>query len=89
MVVYGLLSGQPTGLAAQSLVQRCLTVTGFNTPGQRPADMMRAGKALIEMLERGELEVVAGGEYPLAEAAAAHRALESGGTSGKVILKVH
>jgi NADPH2:quinone reductase len=45
----------------------------------------RAG-AVLGAAARGELEVRIGARFPLAEAAAAHRALEGRGTSGKVLL---
>jgi NADPH2:quinone reductase len=34
----------------------------------------------------GSLDVAIGGRFPLTEAAAAHRALEGRGTSGKLLL---
>jgi NADPH:quinone reductase len=88
MVVFGGLSGQPTGFAAQQLIRKCLSVTGFNTPTQRPQDMMRAGQALVGFLAEDKLRVVIDRAYGLEEAAEAHRALEAGQTAGKLIFKV-
>ena len=47
----------------------------------------RAGE-LFEWIARGELDVRIGAEFPLAEAAEAHRALEGRRTTGKVLLLV-
>jgi NADPH2:quinone reductase len=51
------------------------------------SDELRARtKELFQWLEIGRLSVRVDRTYPLAEAAAAHRALESRGTTGKVLL---
>lgn len=42
--------------------------------------------ALFELIASDRLDVRIGDEYPLAEAAEAHRALESRKTTGKVLL---
>ncbi len=47
----------------------------------------RAGD-IFEWIERGELKVRIGAEFPLSEAAEAHRALEGRLTTGKVLLRV-
>jgi NADPH2:quinone reductase len=49
--------------------------------------LARAGD-LFEWIGRGELSVRIGAEFPLAEAADAHRALEGRRTTGKVLLRV-
>jgi NADPH2:quinone reductase len=46
---------------------------------------MRAG-AVLGAIEKGDLDVRIGGRFPLADAAAAHRALESRSTTGKLLL---
>jgi NADPH2:quinone reductase len=46
---------------------------------------LRAGEVL-SAIEKGELKIRIGAEFPLAEAAAAHRALEGRETTGKVLL---
>jgi NADPH2:quinone reductase len=46
---------------------------------------LRAG-AVLDAIRRGELQIRIGGEWPLAQAADAHRALESRQTSGKLLL---
>ena len=49
--------------------------------------LWRAGE-LFEWIGRGELQVRVGAEFPLADAAEAHRALEGRRTTGKVLLRV-
>jgi NADPH2:quinone reductase len=46
---------------------------------------LRAGEVL-RAIEKGELKIRIGAEFPLADAAAAHRALEGRETTGKVLL---
>jgi len=46
---------------------------------------MRAG-AVLGAIARGELRMRIGARFPLAETAAAHRALEGRGTTGKVLI---
>ena len=46
---------------------------------------LRAGEVL-GAVEKGELSVRIGAEYPLADASKAHRALEGRKTTGKVLL---
>jgi len=53
---------------------------------QRPALMTAAMDDLFAAVLAGELEVVEGGEYPLAEAARAHEDLRARGTVGKLVL---
>jgi NADPH2:quinone reductase len=47
--------------------------------------LLRAG-AVLDAVKRGTLKVRIGGEWPLAEAGDAHRALESRATTGKLLL---
>jgi NADPH2:quinone reductase len=42
---------------------------------------------LFAWIGEGSLQVIIGAEYPLAEAAEAHRALEGRRTTGKVLLR--
>jgi len=46
---------------------------------------LRAG-AVLDMIRRGRLQIRIGGEWPLAQAADAHRALESRKTTGSTVL---
>jgi len=57
----------------------------FNHVARR-ADLEQAAAALFARLGDGRVKVSVGGRWPLAEAAAAHRALESRATSGSLVL---
>ena len=58
------------------------------SPGADPGTEIRAAARLelARLAEDGKLRVVVAATYPLAEAAAAHRALATGHTRGKIIL---
>jgi NADPH:quinone reductase len=64
-----------------------ITLIG-NGPGADPGTETRAAARLelVRLTEEGKLRVVVAGVYPLYEAAAAHRALETGHTHGKIVL---
>ena len=53
----------------------------------RRADLVEAAAALFERLGDGRVKVAVGGRWPLAEAAEAHRALESRATTGSLLLR--
>jgi NADPH2:quinone reductase len=88
LLMFGWASGEPIPLTAMDFFARGLTVGAAIGPG-------RAGGASLRELEIRALEAAATGRltpqigpvFPLARAAAAHAALESRGTTGKVLLK--
>jgi NADPH2:quinone reductase len=53
---------------------------------RRPDLMNEAMEGMFEMVQAGELEAIAGGEYPLADARRAHEDIRSRGTVGKLVL---
>ena len=53
---------------------------------QERDELESRARAVFEAVENGELRVRVGAEYPLAEAARAHRALEGRRTTGKLLL---
>jgi len=57
-------------------------------PGADPGTEIRAAARLelARLASDGKLRVVVAATYPLAEAAAAHRALATGHTHGKIVL---
>jgi NADPH2:quinone reductase len=74
------------------VMQKRLTVTGST---MRPRTVAEKGAIASELRERvwpllesREVKVVVDRVFPLAEAAAAHRYLESGAHIGKIILSV-
>jgi NADPH2:quinone reductase len=89
MVLYGQSSGPVPPVNPQILnpkgslfLTRPTTGHYMATPEERA---WRTGD-LFRWIQAGELDVRIGGRYPLAEAAAAHRALEGRETTGKVLL---
>jgi NADPH:quinone reductase len=64
-----------------------ITVIG-NGPGADPGREIRAAARLelVRLVEQNKLKVVVAAVYPLSEAAAAHHALQSGHTHGKIVL---
>lgn len=89
LVVYGAASGQPTMIAAQQLSFKGQSVLGYSMGTQTsPVQMAEGMGALLDYLSSGQLRVTIGERYPLADAAAAHRAIAERRTIGKVVLTV-
>jgi NADPH:quinone reductase len=87
LVLYGWSSGTPTRLDASDLFAGSLTVTAAIGPGltRRPGGLRPLEERALAALAAGDL-VPAVQTFPLADAAAAHRAIESRSTVGKVVL---
>ena len=90
MVVFGAASGELAQFSARDLMDRNIAVLGYwLSPWLgRPAAIGRATQALMGYLATGKLRIIVGHTYPLAEAAAAHRAMAARETTGKVVLLV-
>jgi len=89
LVTYGGASGE--SLRPPDMWQLNLkgqTVSGYGGPWLRPGAAGRARDAISGHLRSGEMRVVEGPSFALAEAAEAHRALEGRATTGKVVLTV-
>jgi NADPH2:quinone reductase len=85
---YGIASEEPNTVSTGGLMRRSQTVAGFwltHCLG-RPDMVDEALADLFSRAARGELRVVVGATYPLAEAAQAHRDLQSRRTTGKLLL---
>jgi NADPH:quinone reductase-like Zn-dependent oxidoreductase len=76
-----------TLLASPRAFDSGINVIG-NAPGADPGTEIRAAARLelARLAEQGKLHVVVAGTYPFAEAVAAHTALATGHTHGKIIL---
>ena len=88
LVTYGISSGDANSVRSASLMRHSRAVIGFwlmHCIG-RPAMIDEALADLFERVARGELRVVAGPAYPLADAARAQRDLAERRTTGKVTL---
>lgn len=88
MIVFGWSSGQPTALTTMDVAGRGLTLEGalgvrmMNGPG----GLRRLEMLALEAVAAGELTPLVGAPFALADAAAAHTALETRRTVGKVVL---
>ena len=67
-------------------MQRDVDLRGMVLPNTPPAEMASIHAALVAGLENGTLRPVIGKEFPLAEAAQAHRAVMEPGATGKIVL---
>jgi NADPH2:quinone reductase len=67
-------------------MQRDVDLRGMAMPNTSPADLASIHAALVAGLENGTLRPVIGKEFPLAEAARAHRAVVESGAFGKIVL---
>jgi NADPH2:quinone reductase len=89
MVTYGNASGPvppiDTGLLARKGSLSVCRPTVFHHVAAR-VDLERAAAALFALLAAGTIKVAVGGRWPLAQAADAHRALESRATTGSLLL---
>ena len=89
LVTYGVASGVPASAENQRLLFENKSVHGFHL-GQAsyhdPARVMAAVPELTAGLTSGDLEVIVGETFPLAEAADAHQFIEDRKSTGKVVL---
>ena len=67
-------------------MQRDADVRGMVLPNTPPEEMTSIHAALVAGLENGTLRPVIGKEFPLTEAAQAHRAVMQAGAIGKIVL---
>jgi NADPH2:quinone reductase len=85
VVVIG--SRGPVDINPRDTMQRDADVRGMILPNTPPAEMASIHAALVAGLENGTLGPVIGKEFPLAEAAQAHRAVMESGAFGKIVLR--
>jgi NADPH:quinone reductase len=71
----------------RNTMQRDADIRGMILPNTPPAERARIHAALVAGLENGTLRPVIGKEFPLAEAAEAHRAVMEPGAFGKIVLR--
>ena len=77
----------PVEIDPRNTMQRDADVRGMILPNTPPAEMASIHAALVAGLENGTLRPVIGKEFPLAEAAQAHRAVREPGALGKIVLR--
>ena len=88
IILFGWSSGSPTALTTEDLYARGITASAALGPRmlQRPGGLRPLEAAALAAAASGELVPVIGRRFPLAEAAAAHAALEARATIGKTVL---
>lgn len=76
----------PVEINPRDTMQRDADVRGMILPNTPPPQMASIHEALVAGLENGTLRPVIGKEFPLAEAADAHKAVMESGALGKIVL---
>lgn len=89
LVMFGWSSGMPTHLSAADLYGRGITVSAAIGARivQRPRGLRSLESSALEAAAEGRLTPVVGQRFALADAAAAHEAIESRATTGKTVLR--
>jgi len=77
----------PVQINPRDTMQRDADVRGMILPNTPPAELASIHAALTAGLENGTLRPVIGKEFPLSEAAKAHRAVMESGAIGKIVLR--
>ena len=89
LIFFGDASGPPEPIDPGSLYGRCLKVGAFGlNTAREPLAWEPARGRLLDWLAEGKIKVSISRRFPLAEAAEAHRLLESRATTGKAILLI-
>jgi NADPH2:quinone reductase len=87
LVMFGWSSGEPTQVTTADLMGRGLSATAIGPRLlQRPGGLRELETRSLEEAAAGRLVPLVGQTFPLADAAAAHTALETRATVGKVVL---
>ena len=76
----------PVEIDPRNTMQRDADIRGMILPNTPPAELASIHAALVVGLENGTLRPVIGKEFPLADAAGAHRAVMESGAMGKIVL---
>jgi NADPH2:quinone reductase len=88
----GLMGGAKSHINLRAVLQNRLTITGSTLRPRRVEEKAAIARELEAnvwpLLERGEVRPAVHATFPLREAAAAHRLLESGEVVGKIVLTV-
>ena len=91
MVIFGQSSGKPAFLQSNAFYKRNQAMLGYSSGHYRrhnPDALQHAATNLLQLLANRSIKSVVGGIFPLADAAKAHRLLESRNSMGKFLLEV-
>ena len=88
VILYGRAGGPPEPLNLFRLFEKSAKVSGFTLYAVAPEpEIMRRGiEESFRLIEQGKLKLLVGRAFPLAEAAQAHRFIESRQSTGKLVL---
>ncbi len=88
LILYGRSGGAPEPLNLLSLFEKSLKVSGFvlYTVSANPRLTRQGLEACFKLMQEGKLKLLIGETLPLAQAAEAHRHMESRESVGKLIL---
>jgi NADPH:quinone reductase len=89
LITYGMASREPNRVAAGNLLRHSSAVIGFWLAHcyAKPQELLASPlRDLFDRVARGELRVVEGPVYPLADARHAHEELQARRTTGKLLL---
>jgi NADPH:quinone reductase len=88
LIVFGRAGGAPDPLNLTALQEKSLKVSAFSLPTvNRLPDTMRRGiEGSFELMREGKVRLLIGKTFPLAQAADAHRHIESRESVGKLLL---
>ena len=90
MVIYGATSNEFAQFTGIQLMYKNQSIIGYWLTAwlQRTDRIAAAALELMQYLNSGQLQIIVGATFPLAEAAEAHRAIANRQTTGKVVLLV-
>jgi len=88
LILYGRAGGVPDPVNLMSLFQKSLKVSGFvlYTVSAMPDKHREGIEKSFQLMQQGKLKMLVGKTFPLAEAAEAHRYMESRQSVGKLVL---
>jgi NADPH2:quinone reductase len=88
MVQYGLASRLPTSVDPNMIITRGIKYIGFGLPHFPRERWIEASQFAIDLKRKGALSLTPSHVYALADVSAAHEALDSRATHGKIVLDV-
>jgi NADPH2:quinone reductase len=88
LILYGRAGGVPDPVNLMSLFQKSTKVSGFvlYTVSSMPDKHKEGIERSFQLMKEGKLKMLIGKSFPLADAAEAHRLMESRGSVGKLVL---
>jgi NADPH2:quinone reductase len=88
IILYGRAGGPPDKLDVFRLFAKAVKVSGFvlMTASSQHHLMREGTEACFKLMKEGKLKMLIGKTYPLGEAPAAHRFMESRQSVGKLVL---